>query len=88
MYVFRHRISHVLQRTYHNNLGVCLVTARTNKQPALHLRLFIGEQNKLNERDLQLQCDAMHTHLRSAGPSIGLANDPVQSPSHAKQGTV
>lgn len=45
----------------------CLGTTPTNKQPALRVHLFIGDQNKLHERDLRLQCDAMQAHLRSAG---------------------
>ncbi|KAL3704322.1 hypothetical protein TMatcc_010013 [Talaromyces marneffei ATCC 18224] len=38
-----------------------------NKQPAVHLPLFIGDWNKLNERDLHMQWDTMQAHLRSAG---------------------
>lgn len=66
-----------------------LGTTPTNKQPALRPLPFIGDYNKLNERDLRLQCDAMQPISdRLVGPSMYvrtyvhtnyvLANDQVQ----------
>ena len=82
-----------------------LHTAKAAKQYAQHQRinipipspLFIGDENKPGERDLQLQCDAMQAHLMIgwlARQCIGtyVRSAPYWqvtkfgSPSHAKTG--